>query len=68
MVTYWPLDGKVLASEWVNSGPEMLKEELVILAQNKTNGWVYRQNCILSEVLRFWWTLTAGPLLSQPTL
>jgi hypothetical protein len=25
------------------------------LKKNKTNSWLYRQNCGLSEVLNFWW-------------
>ena len=45
MVQYWLLDGEVLAFGWVNSGPEMLPEELgTFLEKNKTNGWLYRQN------------------------
>ena len=34
----------------------MLPEKLgTVLEKNKTNGWLYRQNCSLSEVLNFWW-------------
>jgi hypothetical protein len=52
MVKYWLLDGAVLASGWVNSGPEKMG---TVLENNKTNGWLYRQNCRLLNVLNFWW-------------
>ena len=45
MVQYWLLDGEVLAFGWVNSGPEMMPEELgTFLEKNKTIGWLYEQN------------------------
>ena len=36
MVKYWLRDGKLLASGWVNSGPEMLPEKFgTVLEKNK---------------------------------
>jgi hypothetical protein len=49
MVKYWLPDGKVLTMGWVNYGPEMLLESFG--EKKNTNGWMYRQNCSLSEVL-----------------
>ena len=42
MVKYWLPDGKVLASGWVNSGPEMLPEKLgtVLEKIKQTAGFV----------------------------
>ena len=56
MVQYWLLDGEVLAFGWVNSGPELLPEELgTFVEKNKTNGLLYRQNYSFSEVFIFGW-------------
>ena len=46
MVENWPLDGSILV-------PEMLG---IVWGQNNTNGWLFWQNCSLSEVLSFWWS------------
>jgi hypothetical protein len=35
MMKYWLQDGKVLASRWVNSGPEMLPEKLQKVFEKK---------------------------------
>ena len=53
MWKYWPSGWWISGSwigQWVNSGPEMLPEELrIVLGYKKSNAWLWRQNCSCSN-------------------
>ena len=51
LLKYWPSDGKLLASGWINSGLEMLQE---VFGQINAKGRFCRQNNSLLEILRVW--------------
>ena len=69
MVKYWLMDGEVMATRWVNTGPEMPLEKLeTVFGENTTNSWLCRHKSSLSEGLSFWWRFSIEGNINEKSM